>query len=118
MNFQTPKLASVLQEINGNNGSVATVASLVWPVMDDAAYHGLAGNIVRTLEPHTEADPVAILLSFLAMFGNLIGRQVHYLAEGDQHRAKLFVVLSGATAKGRKRNGTRSLAPDILNCRA
>jgi hypothetical protein len=70
--------------------------------MDDAAYHGLAGKTVRTLEPHTEADPVATLLSFLAMIGNVIGAQAHYQVEGDRHRAKLFVALSGATGKGRK----------------
>ncbi len=32
-----------------------------WPAMDQEAYHGLAGDVVRTIEPHTEADPVAIL---------------------------------------------------------
>ncbi len=76
--------------------------SPVWPVLEDAAYYGLAGKIVRSLAPHTEADPVAILLPFLAMFGNVIGPLAHYQVEGDQHRAKLFVALSGATAKGRK----------------
>jgi hypothetical protein len=30
-----------------------------WPVMDEAAYYGLAGDEVRTIGPHTEADPVA-----------------------------------------------------------
>ena len=33
-----------------------------WPVLGEAAYHGLAGKIVRTIEPHTEGDPVAILI--------------------------------------------------------
>src|SRR5262245_55885816 len=28
------------------------------PALAAAAYHGLAGEIVRTIEPHTEADPV------------------------------------------------------------
>ena len=109
MNFRSPELAAAVHELRGNGGcapastpSVANVASVAWPVMDDAAYHGLTGKIARTLEPHTEADPVAILLPFLAMVGNVIGPQAHYRVEGDQHRAKLFVALSGATAKGRK----------------
>jgi len=38
---------------------------LEWPVIDEVAYYGLAGDIVRTLEPHTEADRVALLLQIL-----------------------------------------------------
>jgi len=39
----------------------ASCASFAWPVMDDAAYYGIAGDIVRTILPHSEADPVALL---------------------------------------------------------
>jgi len=77
-------------------------AKPAWPVMHEAAYYGLAGEIVRTIGPHSEADPVAILLQFLAAFGNAVGNLPHYQVEGDKHRAKLFVVMSGATSKGRK----------------
>jgi hypothetical protein len=31
----------------------------VRPVMDEAAYFGVGGDVVRTIAPHTEADPVA-----------------------------------------------------------
>jgi hypothetical protein len=44
-----------------------------WPALDEAAYWGLAGEIVRTIEPHTESDPVALLVQFLIMVGNAIG---------------------------------------------
>jgi hypothetical protein len=43
-----------------------------WPIMDDAAYYGLAGEIVRTIDPHSEADPVALLVQGLVFFGNVI----------------------------------------------
>jgi hypothetical protein len=33
------------------------------PALDAAAFHGVAGSLVRTLAPHTEADPAAVLLS-------------------------------------------------------
>ena len=66
------------------------------------AFYGLAGKVVKAIEPHSEADPNGILLQFLAAFGNAIGTAPHYLVEGDQHRAKIFVVTSGATSKGRK----------------
>src|SRR5262245_38295947 len=56
----------------------------------------------RAIGPHSEADPVAILLQFLAAFGSAVGGAPYYQVEGDKHRAKLFVVTSGATSKGRK----------------
>jgi Protein of unknown function (DUF3987) len=70
--------------------------------MHEAAYYGLAGEVVDTIAPHSEADPVAILLQFLVAFGNAVGLSPYYQVEGDKHRAKLFVVTSGATSKGRK----------------
>jgi len=73
-----------------------------WPVIDDSAYYGLAGDIVRTIEPHTEADPVALLLQILALAGNVIGRAPYYQIESDYHRANLFAVLVGDSAKSRK----------------
>ena len=46
-----------------------------WPVMAPVAFHGLAGEIISVLAPETEADPVALLLHFLVIFGNILGRK-------------------------------------------
>jgi Protein of unknown function (DUF3987) len=73
-----------------------------WPELDDAALHGLAGDVVRLLNPHTEADPVGVLVQFLTAFGNIIGSNPYYQVESDRHRANLFSVHVGASAKGRK----------------
>jgi hypothetical protein len=74
-----------------------------WPEpLDDSAFHGLAGQIVRAIEPHTEADPVALLVQLLAAFGNMISRTAHFRAEGHAHYLNLFAVLVGRTSKGRK----------------
>jgi hypothetical protein len=73
-----------------------------WPKLDDAALHGIAGKIVQTLGPHSEADPVAILIQTLALVGNVIGRNAYYLVESDRHHANLFAVLTGASSKARK----------------
>jgi Protein of unknown function (DUF3987) len=70
--------------------------------MDEAAFIGLAGDFVRELEPHTEADPIALLLQFLVAFGNVIGNAPYYLVESDKHHANLFAVMVGNSAKGRK----------------
>lgn len=73
-----------------------------WPTLDPAALHGLAGECVGLLDPHTEADPVAVLASLLVGFGAAVGAGPHYVADGAQHPGRLDVVLVGATAKGRK----------------
>lgn len=73
-----------------------------WPSLDRAAFHGLAGEILRTIGPHTEADDAAILLQLLVAFGNVIGRTAHFRAEADRHHLNLYGVLVGASAKGRK----------------
>jgi hypothetical protein len=79
------------------------IMSREWPEPPhEAIYHGLAGEIVRTIDPHTEADPVAILVQFLVAFGSAVGRGPHFLAEADRHGANLFAVFVGETAKGRK----------------
>jgi hypothetical protein len=73
-----------------------------WPTIDAAAYYGLAGEVVRTIEPHSEADPAALLIQFLAFYGNMIGRSPYYQVEADRHHANLFAVLVGDTSKARK----------------
>ena len=74
-----------------------------WPdPLDEAAYHGLAGEIVRTIEPHSEADPVAVHVQLLVAFGNVIGRRAYFPVEADRHYGNLFVCLVGNTSKGRK----------------
>ncbi|MGI8423093.1 MAG: hypothetical protein ACR2NO_03080 [Chloroflexota bacterium] len=77
-----------------------------WPAaLDDAALHGIAGEVVRMVEPNTEADPAAILIQFLAAYGALVGRGddgPYFRVEGDRHHANIFALMVGATSKGRK----------------
>jgi uncharacterized protein DUF3987 len=73
-----------------------------WPALDRAAMYGLAGDIARTIEPHTEADPVALLIQIFVAFGNVIGRTAYFVAEADWHHTNLYVVLIGISSKGRK----------------
>lgn len=43
-----------------------------WPALPhEDAFHGVAGDIVRLIEPHSEADPVALLLQLLVVMGNI-----------------------------------------------
>jgi hypothetical protein len=81
---------------------IASVMEREWPVMDRAAYYGFAGEVVKTIGPHSEADPVAILIQFLTCVGNVLGRAAYYQVESDRHHANLFAVLVGASSKARK----------------
>jgi hypothetical protein len=73
-----------------------------WPVLDEKALHGLARDLVRTIGPHTESDPVAILIQTFIEFGNVIGRQPHCVVEADVHALNEDAVLVGPTSKARK----------------
>ena len=77
-------------------------AEAPWPEMGKAAYHGLAGQVVETIAPHTEADPVAVLAHLLIEFGNAAGRHAYFVVDGARHYANEFALLIGATSKGRK----------------
>jgi hypothetical protein len=73
-----------------------------WPILDPAAFHGLAGDIVRAIEPISEADPVAVLVQFLATAGCALGRGPYYQVGETRHHPNLFAALCGITSKGRK----------------
>ena len=77
-----------------------------WPRLDPAALHGLAGEIVQALEPHTEADPVAVLVTVLATFGAMagpgVGERPHAMADSAIHPGRIFPLLVGDTANARK----------------
>jgi hypothetical protein len=78
-------------------------APAAWPEPPaEEAYHGLAGRIVRLIEPASEADPVALLVQVLVAFGNAAGRGAHLVIESDRHRGNEFVVLVGRSSKARK----------------
>jgi hypothetical protein len=74
-----------------------------WPrPLAAPAYHGLAGEIVKAMDPVTEADPAAILFSLLVGYGSAVGPSAFFRTEGDRQTANLFAVLVGNTASGRK----------------
>jgi hypothetical protein len=87
--------------------STASVASLT---LAEPALYGLAGLAVRSLALHTEADPAAILLQFLAAFGNLIGPVPHCTVGSTRHGLNLFVVLVGESSKARKGTSWRQIS--------
>jgi len=74
-----------------------------WPVpIGEAGMYGIAGDYVRLVAPHTEADANAILLCFLTYAGNLLGRDYFMPTGADRHCGNIYSCLVGLTAGGRK----------------
>ncbi len=74
-----------------------------WPEpAAEEAFYGLAGGIVRTLEPHTEADPHALLADILTTFGMLVGLGPHFMVGLERHELRVWPVIVGPTGHGRK----------------
>ena len=74
-----------------------------WPTPPAAAvYHELLGEIVTTIAPHTEADPIAILTQLLVSFGAAVGRGAYFQVEATRHHPNEFMLLVGDSSRARK----------------
>ena len=82
------------------------------PRLRDEALFGLAGDIVRAIEPQTEAHRAALLINVLVYFGNAVGKTPHAMVGDKNHPLNLFAVLVGRTSGGRK--GTSRGSVDAL----
>jgi hypothetical protein len=70
--------------------------------LDHAALHGLAGEIVRLIGPHSEADRAALLAHVLVTFGAFVGPGPHFEVEATPQPPRLFALIVGDTANARK----------------
>lgn len=75
--------------------------------VDPAAFHGIAGEVARAIEPHSESDPLAILTQFMVLAGNAMGTGPKFRVEGSTHGCNENVVLVGDTSRGRKGTALR-----------
>lgn len=74
-----------------------------WPKpLRQKALQGLAGDVVRLIAPQSESDPAALLVQFLTLFGNYVGRKPYCWGEATKLRANLFALVVGQTARSRK----------------
>lgn len=98
--------------------------SAAWPTLNrEKVLYGLAGEIVKTIEPHTEADTAALLLQFLTAFGNIVGRAAPFITDGAAQYPNLFTVIAGGTSAGKGtawahvRNIFKDVEPEWANKR-
>jgi hypothetical protein len=72
------------------------------PVLAQEAFYGIAGQIVRKIEPESEAHPAALLVQLLVGMGSIMGRDPFFLTEADKQRTNLFAVIVGESSSGGK----------------
>ena len=83
------------------------LGNTAWPEpVGREARHGLAGEVVSMLEPHTEADSAGILAHFLVAVGNMVGRDAYIPVGGTRHHANLFCMVVGSTGSEREQPRT------------
>lgn len=102
--------AAIVEGAVGSSvASVSSVSSVVFaPELDpdSAAFRGLAGDVVRAMEPHTEADSAGLLVNVLTHFGAMVGADAKVLVGFAPHPPSLSTALVGRTARSRKGTAT------------
>lgn len=93
-----------LNSLENEVGTKSTLKSVAKPspTPDEAVYYGVVGELVKAIEPETESDPIAILISVFAAIGSIIGRNSYYEVEATRHYANLFTVIVGESSRARK----------------
>jgi hypothetical protein len=110
-NSEVPPMASRPAYASQNRPAYASQKEKlrVPPVLNKKALYGIAGSIARKMARSSEADAAAVLIQFLAVFGNMVGRQPCFRVSGSYHHCNLNVALVGRSAKSRK-----GLALDVV----
>ncbi len=91
--------------------SVVKIVSVAPPKLGQAAYHGVVGDFLRAVTPHTEATDAAVLAHLIPAIGMYIGPGPCIYA-GNYQPARVNTVVVGETSVGRK--GTAASPPDEL----
>lgn len=87
---------SIFDTHNRNN------ASIPWPTLSREALPGVVGDFVDAACKNSEADPAAILATFLTWLGIQFGTSVYLMIGDTRHHARINSVIVGETSKARK----------------
>lgn len=98
MNYM-PEMLPLDSAIDGDDN---TALAFSFPEFDNRKFYGMAGDVARLASANSEADPMAVYCSFLAMTAAMLGR-FKYIQIGDtRHYARVFWALVGASSRARK----------------
>ncbi len=71
-------------------------------LVDEKAFSGPIGDIVKKIFPHTESSKEALLLQLLTAVGNIYGDKCFYQVESTKLFTNLFCVIVGQSSWSRK----------------
>ncbi len=74
----------------------------VWPTLPPAALRGIAGEVVELATRSSEADPAAVLATFLCRTSIELGRDAYFMVGDSRHSARLNAIIVGNSSKARK----------------
>jgi hypothetical protein len=115
MNLTDDEIERLKRHVEAGAECRNEIATPQWPdAMEKDAFIGLAGEIVDTVAPHSEADKNGLLLQLLVTIGNCIGASPYYRVESTHHHTNLYAVIVGDTAKARKGTGSDRIKKIIL----
>jgi hypothetical protein len=75
------------------------------PGMGDEAFHGIAGNYIRSLKGNSEASQEGMLVLFLSAFSSMAGYRAWTRVEETVHYPNLFAIIAGKSSRARKDTG-------------
>jgi hypothetical protein len=75
------------------------------PPMEDDAFYGLSGEVVRAIAAQSEACQEAILIHWLAAIGNIIGRSAQMFVGDTLHHPRIWSSAVGGKRVARVRPG-------------
>lgn len=105
-----PSVAAVPFELPHGFGSWSPAdGEEVRPELDEAARHGLLGELAALHGAGSEIDEVAVIAQGLALVGALVGRNAHMAVGSDQLWPNLFVAVVGPPVVGRKGMALRAV---------
>lgn len=76
--------------------------NMKWPIMDQKALHGFAGEFVDLATQKSEADPAAVLATLLVRLGVEVGHGIKHMIGDTAHYPLIYSVIVGASSKARK----------------
>jgi hypothetical protein len=84
-----------------------TPTEKTWPILQRAAMPGIIGDFVDVSTENSEADPAAVLATFLVRLGVEAGSpdvayRPHVYVGETRHEPRLFAIVTGKSSKARK----------------
>ena len=102
MNSQIEAQALVERQLVGSPTPSKIVKAKTPAPINEFPMHGLMGDIVEAIHPHTESSKEAILFSAIPSISCILGRERYALTSGAKQAPNEFTVLTGLTGSGRK----------------